>query len=140
MKIFLSLFSIILLLMPSVTSFSQEKYPEAVKVLNDTIGFQEKFLKVLTEEKKAEDVVKALGTFADELVSLQPKIKELDSRYPDMKDPEKLPGEIKKLIARIEELNKRLKRETGRVLEKYSKEPAVRKAFEDFRLKVYPRP
>jgi hypothetical protein len=93
-----------------------------------------KVMETLVQEMdKAEDgkaVASALNRFADELSALQPKMKELLKKHPELQNPENLPPEVREIVEKVEAFEG--EKLTGVFMKatKYSSDPDVAKAMQ----------
>ncbi|MBN1426116.1 hypothetical protein JXA88_16320 [Candidatus Fermentibacteria bacterium] len=103
------------------------KYADAKKVNAEFVEITETYVDDLEDAEDAKDVAKAVNSYADRMEKLWPRVRELSEKYPELKDKENVPDELKESQQRAEEMGKKM----GSVFRKmmpYMNDPDVQKA------------
>lgn len=77
------------------------KYADVKDVLEKFVVANEKFASALDDAKSADDVVAALTAVTKVTNELAPKMKEIEQKYPELKNQENPPAELKPLTDRL---------------------------------------
>ena len=77
------------------------KYADVEKVLGKYIEANEKFATALDGAKTADDVVAALDTLTATTKAVAPELKAFETKYPEFKNSENPPAELKPLMDRM---------------------------------------
>ncbi len=99
---------VILTMLAMLTGCGGGKYSDAVEVNNTFIDAMETYLNDLDKADSDPTVAKAVDTFAASIEKISPKMKEIVAKYPELKDPNNKPEELKAVRARSEELGKKI--------------------------------
>ena len=94
---------------------------------SDFIDAMEKYAVELERASSAKAVAEATNRYADKIKALAPKIKKLRNKYPEIKDPDKLPAKLKDLDKKAENLQVKLSAGFMNMM-KYMMDPDVQKA------------
>ncbi len=105
------------------------KYADVKEVLTDTVKIQETYISAMQKAANAGDVIAAVKGFGEGMSKLLPKVKELDKKYPELKDKKDIPADLKPLMDQIEANNKKLEEAAKPIMAKYMKDPNVLKAM-----------
>lgn len=105
------------------------KYDDWVEVNIDLIDAMEEYAVGLEKASSAKAVAAATNRYADKIKALAPKMKELRNKYPEIKDPEKLPAKMKDLEKKAENLQQKLSAGFMNMM-KYMMDPDVQEAQE----------
>jgi len=77
------------------------KYADVKDVMEKYVAGNEAFVTALDNVKSADDVVTALTALTKVTNELAPKMKEIDQKYPELKDLQNPPEELKPLMDRV---------------------------------------
>ncbi|MFH0886806.1 MAG: hypothetical protein V1843_01435 [bacterium] len=108
-----------------------QKYAEVKDILNKMITIQETFTAAVDKAKSPKDVVAAIDSFAKDMMTLAPKMKDLDKKYPELSDknpPKELAAEVDKLKAVSEKMGDAM----TKVAQKYPGNKEIADAFMKF--------
>jgi len=103
------------------------KYADVKKVNKEYMGLVQGYVDDLDKTENAQDAAKAINRFADGMEDLWPKMKALSEKYPELKDRNNLPEELKEMQTEAAEVGKKM----GGVMMKlmpYMQDPEVQKA------------
>lgn len=78
------------------------KYADAKEVLDKYIGANEKFTAALESANSADAVVAALNTLTGTMKAIAPEFKAIETKYPEFKNQDNPPEELKPLMTRLE--------------------------------------
>jgi hypothetical protein len=107
------------------------KYGEAKSLMEKQIASLENYVGALEKAGSAADVAAAFNKYADDMKTMGPAMKALLEKYPDLKSEKEPPAELKPLMAKMEELTKRIGPATMKVAQ-YLMDPAVQEAQKKF--------
>jgi hypothetical protein len=71
------------------------KYDDAVDVQEDFINLAADYVKEMDTADSAEKVAAAMNHYADGMAELAPRIREINEKYPELRDPETVPEKLK---------------------------------------------
>lgn len=71
------------------------KYDDAVDVQEDFIDLAADYVKEMDTADSAEKVAAAMNHYADGMAELAPRIREINEKYPELRDPETMPEKLK---------------------------------------------
>jgi predicted small secreted protein len=77
------------------------KYADVEKVFGKYIDANEKFATALEGAKTADDVVAAINTMTDTTKAVAPELKAFETKYPEFKNQDNPPAELKPLMDRM---------------------------------------
>ena len=77
------------------------KYSDVQETMEKYIAGNEEMAKALDGAKTAEDVVAAMNKMTETTKAIAPKMKEFDAKYPELKNQENPPAELKPLMDRM---------------------------------------
>ena len=103
------------------------KYADVKKVNKEYMGLVQGYVDDLDKTENAQDAAKAINRFADGMEDLWPKMKALSEKYPELKDRNNLPEELKEMQTEAAEVGKKM----GGAMKKlmpYMQDPEVQKA------------
>ena len=103
------------------------KYADAKAIMNKYIDVVEKYLDSLEKANNAKDVAKAINHFADDLETVMPAMKKMAEKYPELKDHNNPPPELKEDQARAMAIGKRMGQSFAKIAP-YMNDPDVAKA------------
>ncbi len=110
---------------------SSKKYADYKQVYEEYITATEAHVTVMEKADSAQAVAQAMNTFADDMVKLHPQMKAMADKYPELKDAEQMPEELKELQSRAQEAGFKMGN-TTRKLMPYMQDPEVQKALMRF--------
>jgi Fe-S oxidoreductase len=120
----LVLFSIVCLLLCGISAYGNGKYDDVKPVIEKMAKVFEKFIVGMEKADSADAVVAALDAHTKDMTAIAPVVKELMKKYPELKDENNHPEELKPQIQKMEELSKRLVGSMGKLMQ-YAKDPKV---------------
>ncbi len=123
-------FMCVALLLVSVSACNKGgggKYGDVKKVMNKYIDATEKFATAMEGVKDADGVVKAIEAYTVVAKDLGPQIKGFETKYPEFKDMENLPEELKPLVDRMQGVATKMMSSMGKIAE-YAADPKVQAA------------
>jgi hypothetical protein len=103
------------------------KYADAKKVNQEYMGLVQGYVDDLDKTESAKDAAKAINRFADGMEDLWPKMKALSEKYPELKDRNNVPEELKEMQAEAAEVGKKMGRSMMKLMP-YMNDPDVQKA------------
>ena len=103
------------------------KYAEAKKVMEKFISITNDFVSDMEKADDADSTAAAINAYADEMADLSADMKKVQEKYPEIKDQENPPEELKELSAQMEEVMPKMMAAMMK-LAKYAQEPAVMEA------------
>ncbi|MCP4687992.1 MAG: hypothetical protein GY859_08075 [Desulfobacterales bacterium] len=99
---------IALLALVVVFSACGGKYDDVVEVNTEFADAAENYIEGLDKAGGADDVADAVNTFADKMEKLGPRMKELADKYPELKNPDNLPEELKASRERVDAMGMKI--------------------------------
>jgi uncharacterized protein YjgD (DUF1641 family) len=103
------------------------KYADAKKVNKEYMELVKGYLDDLDKTESAQDAAKAINRFADGMQDLWPKMKALTEKYPELKDRDNIPEELKEMQAEAAEVGKKMGGSMMKLMP-YMQDPEVQKA------------
>lgn len=103
------------------------KYADAKKVNQEYMGLVRGYVDDLDKTENAQDAAKAINRFADGMEDLWPKMKALSEKYPELKDRNNVPEELKAMQAEAAEVGKKMGGSMMKLMP-YMQDPEVQKA------------
>ena len=103
------------------------KYDDAKKVNKEYMALVKGYVDDLDKTENAQDAAKAINRFADGMESLWPKMKALAEKYPELKDRNNIPEELKEMQAEAAEVGKKMGTSMMKLMP-YMQDPEVQKA------------
>lgn len=113
-----------------------EKYADVKSAMNDIIKLQENYIGSLEKAKDSKEFIAAVKTFGEGMEKLMPKMKELDKKYPEMKNQKEPPAELKPLVEKVEAVSKKMMEVQPAIMTKYMKDKTVQDALKEFAEKM----
>jgi hypothetical protein len=107
------------------------KYADVKDVLEKYIAGNEKFVSALDNIKSADDVVTALNALTAVTKELAPKMKAIDQKYPEMKDMQNPPAELKPLMDRVNAVMTKMMSGMEKLMS-YASDPKVQEAQKNY--------
>lgn len=71
------------------------EYSDVVDVQKDFIDLSADYNSDMEKADSAKNIAAAMNAYAKGLESLAPRIKEINEKYPELRDPEQMPEEVK---------------------------------------------
>jgi len=105
------------------------KYGDAKSVMSRSIKVMESFINDMEKAEDSKSVVKAINAFSADMSELKPKLQAMEKKYPELKDQENPPEELKPMAKQIEELSGRMMSAMMKLFQ-YGDDPEVQKASE----------
>ena len=103
------------------------KYADAKKVNQEYMDLVQGYVDDLDKTESAKDAAKAINRFADDMEDLWPKMKALSEKYPELKDRNNVPEELKEMQAEAAEVGKKMGSSMMKLMP-YMNDPDVQKA------------
>ncbi len=103
------------------------KYADAKKVNQEYMGLVQGYVDDLDKTESAKDAAKAINRFADGMEDLWPTMKALYEKYPELKDRNNVPEELKEMQAEAAEVGKKMGSSMMKLMP-YMNDPDVQKA------------
>ena len=104
-----------------------KKYADAKKVNEEYMDLVQRYIDDLDKAENAEDAAKAMNRFADGMQDLWPKMKALSEKYPELKDRNQVPEELKETREEAQEMGKKMGSSMMKLVP-YMNDPEVQKA------------
>ena len=114
----------VLTLLAGSAVYAGGKYADAKPLLEEMLKGFEKFVSGLEKAENADAVAAVLDAHTKATLAIAPKVKEIMKKYPELKDEKTHPEELKPLLAKMDELTKKLMGLFGK-LGQYAKDPKV---------------
>ena len=103
------------------------KYADAKKVNKEYMDLVKGYIDDLDKAESAKDAAKAIDRFADGMQALWPKMKALSEKYPELKDRNSVPEELKETQEEAAEMGKKMGNSMMKLMP-YMNDPDVQKA------------
>jgi hypothetical protein len=103
------------------------KYDDAKKVNKEYMALVQGYIDDLDKTESAQDAAKAINRFADGMEDLWPKMKALAEKYPELKDPNNIPEELKEMQTEAAEVGRKMGSSMMKLMP-YMQDPEVQKA------------
>lgn len=104
-----------------------DKYSDANKMNEKFINLMESYIEDLNKADNAKEVAKAMNRYAKGMEDLWPKMQKLSEKYPELKDENNPPEELKESQKRAEEVSKKIFAAMMKTMP-YMMDPEVQKA------------
>ena len=114
----------------SLAGCGGSQYSDAEAVMNDKAEALKKYVGAIETADNAQAVADAIDGFTSDMKLLIPKMKEMNAKYPEIKNNLEMPDELKALSEEIASLSRSLQ-ETMMKSMQYLQDPAVQKALEE---------
>lgn len=112
------------------TECKKDKYADVRIYLNDLKDYTIEHGKKMERAQTGSDVAKAINEYTDMTIDFTKKGKELQERFPELKEDEP-PAELKKEFAELENAAEQLNEKSAPVFAKFIDDPNVLKAITD---------
>jgi hypothetical protein len=103
------------------------KYDDAKKANKEYMALVQGYIDDLDKTESAQDAAKAINRFADGMEALWPKMKALSEKYPELKDPNNIPEELKEMQAEAAEVGRKIGGSMMKLMP-HMQDPEVQKA------------
>lgn len=103
------------------------KYGDVLKLNQEYMDLMETYITDLEKADNTKEIAKAMNNFADGLEILMPKMKKLSEKYPELKDKDNPPEELKESQKEAEELGEKIVGSFMKIMP-YMEDPEVQKA------------
>ena len=109
------------------------KYADAKKVVEEMITVTNDFFNAVEAAEDAQAVAAAIDGYAESMKALAPKMKEMQEKYPELKDmkDEDMPAELQGVMKGLEESMKKMMSPESTIAKKmmqYATDPVVQEA------------
>lgn len=116
---------------------SSGKYGDVKDVMEDSIKYQQDYIKELKAAEKSEEFAEALLNFAENMVKIKKSMDELEKKYPELKNKKNPPAELVEITKKAEEEAKLTEKESMKLLSpkkmmKFAKDPKFVEAMKKF--------
>ncbi len=99
---------IALLAMVMFISACSAKYSDAIEVNTQFGEAAEAYIDGMDKAKNADDVTETMDAFAAAMEKLGPRMKEIADKYPELKDPDNLPKELKESREKVDAIGMKI--------------------------------
>ena len=103
------------------------KYSDVLKLNQEFVGIIKTYVDDLDKAGNANDVAKAMNLYADGLEKIWPQMKKVSEKYPELKDKNNPPEEIRASQKEAEEWGKKMVGTFMKIMP-YMEDPEVKKA------------
>jgi hypothetical protein len=103
------------------------KYSDVTSVMEKYMGAMDKFAGAMDGAKNADDVVKAIDSLTGVTKTLAPEMKALETKYPELKNQENPPAELKPLFDKMMAISGKMMGAMGKIAQ-YATDPKVQEA------------
>lgn len=119
---------LIALTLVSGSVFAVDKYAELKDTLRDVMDTVNTFGDALNSASNGKQVAAAIDTYAEDMERLEPRLEELEEKYPEISDTN-YPAELAEVMEEYSELGAKME-EAMAVLMEYMMDPEVQEAME----------
>jgi len=105
------------------------KYGDAKDLMNKTLSAMDNFCAAMDKATEAKTVAAAINVFKEAMSALKPKMQALDKKYPELKDPAKMPEELKSYEKKLTEIGPKMMNAMMKIAQ-FTQDPDVQKAQE----------
>jgi hypothetical protein len=126
-----ALFAVVGLILFAGVVYGGGKYAEVKPFVEKMAVSLEKFITDMEKAENADAVAAALDAYTKVMKELAPKAKEILKKYPELKDEKTHPQELKPMLAKVEELGKKMFGVMGK-LQQFTNDPKVKEANKRF--------
>jgi aspartokinase len=106
------------------------KYSDVIEVSNQFADVTEKYINAIEKAENSSAAADATNTYAGKIEKIAPRMREMADKYPELKDRNKVPEELKESRERDDAFGEKMAGAMMKVMMTYSKDPEVRKAQE----------
>ncbi|HPQ53413.1 MAG TPA: hypothetical protein PK253_09195 [Spirochaetota bacterium] len=111
-------------------------YSDVTAVMNQLISVQKEYIRALKKAKKDDEIITAINSFGDSVISLHPKILEINKKYPGLRSANKIPGNVYELIESSKEYSKKVHDMTLLIVYRFSYNKNVKKAIDNMHTRL----
>jgi hypothetical protein len=115
----------------ALVSCQKDKWAEPKKVMNDFIAMNGELGKSMDEADTGAEVAAALKAYVARAKVVGPQLEGLEDKYPELKNEETIPQEVKDLMQEVENSLQGMTGIFGKIIE-FGEDPAVQAAMEEF--------
>lgn len=119
----------VVLFLIGLTACGGGKYADAEDFMNKSIEANEKFAAAAEKVENVDGAVAVIEDFANSMKGLMPKMKEILEKYPEFKDPTKMPEELKALNAKGDEAAKKMQAAMTKLSQTYMQDAKFQAAM-----------
>lgn len=102
-----------------------DKYSDVREYMNKSIAIQEEYLRAIENAKNAKDVATAINAFAERLKALNPTMKALMEKYPEIISEKDIPSELSDVMERQNRLAEKIHTASMKNVSQHVNEPEV---------------
>jgi hypothetical protein len=103
------------------------KYGEVTKIMEKSAKIMDNFVSKVEKADSGPEVAAAINSFADEMEKMKPRMKELEQRYPELKDQSNPPAELAPIMKKSQDMWQRMGAAMMKIAQ-YGNDPDVKKA------------
>ena len=103
------------------------KYDDAISTNDEFVDAVENYCRDMDKADSADKVADALNDFAASVEKLVPKMRAIAEKYPELKNPDQIPEELKESQARAEEVSMKMAGQMIKAM-KHMRDTGVREA------------
>jgi hypothetical protein len=129
-KIFFALFCLLVAITAVSSATGDENYADAEVLLKQLISIQKEYIHALKKANKDDEIISAINSFGDSLITLHPKIIEVNKKYPEIRSFNKVPENIFSLLESSKDYNKKVHDITLLIVYRFSYNDNVKKAID----------
>ena len=112
----------------ALVSCSVDKYGDVKKTYQKVIKLHDAMAASIENAETAEEIAAALNAFTSEMLRIQPDLLNIIKKYPELKDKETIPEDLKPLMEKVEKSGEKASLAMIKVL-KYQHYPVVKTAL-----------
>ena len=105
------------------------KYDDVKKTNAEFVTATQAYIAGLDKASNGKEAAKVINSYADAMERLAPKMKKLAEKYPELKDPNNPPEELKEVMKKSEEVGTKMGSSMMKLMA-YMDDPDVKKAQE----------
>lgn len=103
------------------------KYGEVTKIMEKSAKIMDNFVSNVEKADSGKEVAAAINSFADEMEKMKPKMKELEQKYPELKNQSNPPAELAPIMKKSQDMWQRMGAAMMKIGQ-YRNDPEVKKA------------
>ncbi len=108
---------------------NEEPYGYARDTMEELVGIYQQFIDDVEEAETAQEIAEAIGKFTDSIEKIEPKLIEMEGRYPELGEMEELPELLEEVVFTLDSMGEAIMFSFYKILE-YAEDPAVMAALE----------
>lgn len=120
--------SIIFILLIAINCSKSRKYEDMKNLFRDIIKAQEHYISDIEKVENVKDAANAINRLAEQMEKFIPKMKELEKKYPELKNQKEPPVELRDIIAKMAEVGSKMGEASMHKMVEYATKPEVQKA------------